>query len=39
MSVGRLETDIIIKYFDTLQPYLQLIADLRFDCFIIYVMD
>ena len=34
MSVGRLETDIIIKYFDTLQPYLQLIAYLRFDRFI-----
>ena len=39
MSVGRLETDIISKYFDMLQPYLQLIADLRYDCFIKYVND
>ena len=39
ITVGQLENDIIVKYFDVLQPYLGLIADLRYDCFIKYVTD
>ena len=39
MSVGQLETDFLSKYFDMLQPYLQLIADLCYYCFIRYVTD
>ena len=38
-SVGQLENDIIVKYFEILQPYLQLIEDLRYDMFIKYVTD
>ena len=30
LTVGQLENDIIVKYFDVLQPYLELIADLCF---------
>ena len=39
MSVGKLEEDIMVKYFDNLEPYLKLIKDLRFECFVKYVVD
>ena len=39
MSVGKLEEDIMVRYFDTLEPYLKLIKDLRFECFVKYVVD
>ena len=31
MTMGNFESNVMEKYFDTLQPYLQLIADLRLD--------
>ena len=39
MTLGNFESNVMEKYFDALQPYLQLIADLRFDCFVKYVAD
>ena len=39
MSVGKLEEDIMVKYYDNLEPYLKLIKDLRFECFVKYVVD
>ena len=39
MTVGKLETNIISKYYEVLQLYLKLIQDLRFDCFVKYVKD
>ena len=39
MSLATFDKDVMIKYYDALQPYLQMIADLRFDCFIKYVGD
>ena len=39
MTLGTFESDVMEKYYDALQPYLQLIADLRFDCFVKYVGD
>ena len=39
MTVDKLQDDIMVKYFDTLQPYLELIKDLRFECFIKYTVD
>jgi len=39
MTMGNFETNVMEKYFDALQPYLQLIADLRYDYFIKYVAD
>ena len=39
MTVGKMEEDIIIKYYKKLEPYLKMIQDLRFECFIKYVTD
>ena len=39
MTVGKMEEDIIIRYYENLEPYLKLIKDLRFECFIKYVTD
>ena len=39
MTLGKMEEHIIIKYYENLEPYLKLIQDLRFDCFIKYVTD
>ena len=39
MTVGQLEDNIMVKYFDCLQPYLKLFGDLRFECFIKYTAD
>ena len=39
MTLGTFDSDAMVKYYDALQPYLQLIADLRFDCFVKYVWD
>ena len=38
MTVDKLQDDMV-KYFDTLQPYLELIKDLRFETFIKYTVD
>ena len=38
-TVDKLQDDIMIKYFDTLEPYLELIKDLRFECLIKYTVD
>ena len=39
MTVDKLDDDIMGRYFDALQPYLQLIRDLRFETFIKYTID
>ena len=39
MTVDKLEDDIMVRYFNALQPYLQLIKDLRFETFIKYTID
>ena len=39
MTVDKLEDDIMVRYFNALQPYLQLIKDLRFETFIKYTVD
>ena len=39
LSLATFDEDAMIKYYDALQPYLQMITDLRYDCFIQYVKD
>ena len=39
LTVGQLEDKIIIKYFEILQPYLELIENLRYDTFVKYRAD
>ena len=39
LTVGQLDYNIIVKYFETLQPYLELIENLRYDTFVKYTTD
>ena len=39
MSVGKLEENIMDRYYENLEPYLKLIKELRFACFVKYVTD
>ena len=39
MTVDKVQDDIMVKYFDTLEPYLELIKDLRFETFNKYTVD
>ena len=39
MTVDKLQDDIMVKYFDTLEPYLELIKDLRLETFIKCTVD
>ena len=39
MTVGKMEENIIIKYYENLEPYLKMIQGLRFECFIKYATD
>ena len=39
LTVGQLDDNIIVKYFEILQPYLELIENLRYDTFVKYTTD
>ena len=39
MTLDKLQDDIMVKYFDTLESYLELIKDLRFETLIKYTVD
>ena len=37
LSLATFDEGVMTRYYDALQPYLEMIADLRFDCFVQYV--
>ena len=39
LSLATFDEDVMTKYYDALQPYLQMITNLRFDCFVQYVKE
>ena len=36
LSIGTYNEKTMIKYYDAVEPYLRMIADLRYDCFVQY---
>ena len=39
LTLATFDEEVMTKYYDSLQPYLEMIADLRFDCFVQYVKE
>ena len=39
LSLATFDEDVMTKYYNALQPYLPMITDLRFDCFVQYVKE
>ena len=39
LSLATFDEEVMTKYYNALQPYLQIIAGLRFDCFVQYVKE